>query len=104
MGDDTMFKIQGKDIQMNQGDFGIELPMTISNILDGDIIEFEIYESNKKNIIKKPLNYRDEKFIFELTKEETEKLREKVYLYRVIQYRDEVLQNTINEDSLFEVV
>lgn len=99
-----MFKIQGKDIQMNQGDFGIELPMTISNVLSGDKIEFEIYESNKNNIIKKTLTYRNERFIFVLTEEETEKLREKVYLYRVIQYRDEVLQNTINEDSLFEVV
>lgn len=99
-----MFKIQGKDIQMNQGDFGIELPMTISNALSGDKIEFEIYESNKNNIIKKTLTYRNERFIFVLTEEETNKLNEKTYLYKVVQYREDVLQNTINEDSLFEVV
>lgn len=99
-----MFKIQGKDIQMNQGDFGIELPMTISNVLSGDKIEFEIYESNKNNIIKKTLTYRNERFIFVLTEEETDKLNEKTYLYKVVQYREDVLQNTINEDSLFKVV
>ena len=99
-----MFKIQGKDIQMNQGDFGIELPMIISNVLSSDKIEFEIYEANENNIIKKPLTYRNERFIFVLTEEETNKLNEKTYLYKVVQYREDVLQNTINEDSLFEVV
>ena len=41
-----MFKIEDKKITMNKGDFGIELPMTISNILDSDVIKFEIYGPN----------------------------------------------------------
>ena len=99
-----MFKIEGKKITMNKGDFGLELPMTISNILESDTIKFEIYEVDKNIIIEKDLPYRDEKFVFELTKEETDKLIEKSYMYKIVQYRENIMQNTINEDSLFEVV
>lgn len=99
-----MFKIEDKKITMNKGDFGIELPMTISNILDNDVIKFEIYEVDKNTIIEKDLPYRDEKFVFELTKEETDKLIEKSYMYKIVQYRENIMQNTINEDSLFIVI
>ena len=50
-----MFKIEGKKITMNKGDFGLELPMTISNILESDTIKFEIYEVDKNTIIEKDL-------------------------------------------------
>lgn len=99
-----MFKIENKDITINKGDFGLELPMTISNILDTDVIKFEIYDVNGKLILEKNLPYRDGTFIFELTKEESDSLEEKNYMYKVIQYRNDIMQNTINEDSLFKVV
>lgn len=99
-----MFKIEGKKITMNKGDFGIELPMTISNILESDVIKFEIYGPNGNMILEKTLPYREGKFVFEITEEESNKLEEKTYMYKIVQYRENIMQNTINEDSLFKVV
>lgn len=99
-----VFLIKNKDIKMNHGDFGLQLPMTISNIQDNDEIVFEIYTPDGDTVIRKTLPNIDSKFIFELTEEESNKLEEKLYRYKLIQYRENIMQNTINEDSLFEVV
>ena len=99
-----MWKIKGKDLQMNCGDFGIALPISITNVLETDTLKFQIYDIKNENIIEKDLPIENGKWIFELTKEESDLLKEKTYMYKIIQYRDSILQNTINENSLFEVV
>lgn len=99
-----MIKTQGKNIIMNQGDFGIKLPIIITNTLDTDKIEFVIVDwVEKKEVLKKQLPYENEKWIFELSKEDSEKLAIKKYYYSIKQYRNDILQNTINKDALFEV-
>lgn len=97
-----MFKIQGKNIIMNKGDFGIKLPITITNVLETDILKINIYDISG-SIIEKNLLLEENKYIFELTKEETNLLDQKDYMYEILQYRGEILQNTINKNSLFKV-
>ena len=99
-----MFLIKNKDIKMHHGDFGLQLPMTITNVQDNDEIVFEIYTPDGDTIIRKTLPNIDEKFIFELTEEESHKLEEKTYNYKLIQYRNNIMQNTLNNDSLFEII
>ena len=98
-----MTKTDGKDITINYGDFGIKTPITITNVLETDVIKFEIYDVSNNIIVEKDLPYEDGKWIFELTKEESQKLNIKNYMYSIKQYRDDVLQNTINKNSLFKV-
>ena len=99
-----MWKIKGKDLQMNCGDFGIALPISITNVLETDTLKFQIYDTTENNVVNKNLIMENGKWIFELTKEESDLLKEKTYMYKIVQYRDSILQNTINENSLFEVV
>lgn len=98
-----MTKTNGRDITIDYGDFGIKTPVTITNTLETDTLKFEIYDVSNNVIVKKDLPYKDGKWIFELTKEESEKLNVQTYLYSIKQHRDGVLQNTINKDSLFKV-
>lgn len=98
-----MTKIDGKDITINYGDFGIKTPITITNVLETDTLKFEIYDVSNNIIVEKDLPYEDGKWIFELTKEESQKLNIQNYMYSIKQYRDDVLQNTINKNSLFKV-
>lgn len=98
-----MTKIDGEDITINYGDFGIKTPVTITNTLETDVIKFEIYDVSNNIIVEKKLPYEDGKWIFELTEDESKKLNIQTYLYSIKQYRDGVLQNTINKNSLFKV-
>ena len=96
-------KTEGKNIEMYYGDFGVQLPITITNVLETDTIKFEIYDISNNTIIEKDLPFKDGKWIFELTEDESKKLEIRDYLYSIKQYRDGVLRNTINKDSLFRV-
>lgn len=101
-----MFKISGKNIEMNKGDFGNILPIKITNVLSSDTIKFTIMEINSnKIIVEKELPYNDntERYEFSLTKEETDKLQVKNYIYSIKQIRDGKLYNTINMDSPYYV-
>ena len=98
-----MTKIEGKNIIIDYGDFGIKTPISITNVLETDTIKFEISDINNNVIIEKALPYENERWIFELTEDESKKLEIRDYLYSIKQYRDGVLQNTINKNSLFKV-
>ena len=98
-----MTRTEGKNIIIDYGDFGIKTPISITNVLETDTIKFEIYDISNNSIIEKDLPFEDGKWIFELTEEDSEKLEVRDYLYSIKQYRDGVLQNTINKNSLFKV-
>ena len=98
-----MIKIEDKNIIIDYGDFGIKTPISITNVLETDTIKFEIFDINNNVIIEKALPYENERWIFELTEDESNKLETRDYLYSIKQYRDGILQNTINKDSLFRV-
>lgn len=95
---------QDNNIVMNEGDFGVELPMTIGNTLDTDTIKFIIYDASDNEIVNKTLPYRNNTFIFELTKEESSRLAKNNYLYKIVQYRNDIMQNTLTEDSMFKII
>lgn len=98
-----MIKIEDKNIIIDYGDFGIKTPISITNVLETDIIKFEIFDTDNNVIIEKDLPYENERWIFELTEDESNKLEIRDYLYSIKQYRDGILQNTINKNSLFKV-
>ena len=95
---------QDNNIVMNEGDFGVELPMKIGNILDTDTIKFIIYDASDNEIANKTLPYRDGAFIFELTQEESSRLVKNNYLYKIVQYRGDIMQNTLIEGSIFKII
>ena len=101
-----MFKINGKNIEMNKGDYGNILPIKITNVLPSDTIKFTIMEINSNKIIidkELPYNNDTEKYEYSLTKEETDKLQIKNYVYSIKQIRDGKLYNTININSPYYV-
>jgi hypothetical protein len=98
-----MTRTEGKNIIIDYGDFGIKTPISITNVLETDTIKFEIYDISNNSIIEKDLPFEDGKWIFELTEDDSKKLEVRDYLYSIKQYRDGILQNTINKNGLFKV-
>ena len=93
----------GKTIKMVEGDYGKSLPFKLSgDVLTTDTIKFTIKNSIHDNtsILEKTftnLKEEDGKFTFSLSisKEDSEKLLQKEYVYGIKQYRNETLLNTI---------
>lgn len=98
-----MIKLQGKNIKMDYGDYGIVVPIIITNVLETDEIKFNIYNIANELKIGKTLPFEDERWIFQLTKEESEALTAGDYWYEIVQYRNDILQNTIAKWFLFRV-
>lgn len=96
-------KTEDKNIEMYYGDYGITLPIIIRNTLDTDEIKFNIYNVLNELKLEKILPYEEERWILELTKEESLNLKKGDYWYEVVQYRNGILQKTINKGSLFRV-
>lgn len=101
-----MFKIDKKNIQMNEGDYGIKLPITITNVLETDDLKFVIKKLDNTEVLTKKLIYNTEtkKFEFELTKDDSNKLAKNNYLYSILQLRNETLKNTIVSNLSYNVV
>ena len=101
-----MWKIDKKNIRMNEGDFGLKLPMTITNVLETDDLMFNIKGCDGSDVLSKELTYNSEtkKYELEFTEEESNKLEKKRYRYSILQLRDGELQNTIVTDLTFEVI
>lgn len=96
-------KTEGKNIKMFYGDFGISLPINITNVLETDVIKFRIYNILNELKIEKELPYENERWILQFAEEESKELIKGQYWYEVVQYRNGVLQNTINKGASFEV-
>lgn len=101
-----MFKIDKKNIRMNEGDYGLKLPMTITNVLETDDLMFNIKTCDGSDVFSKKLTYNSttKKYELEFTEEESNKLEKKRYRYSILQLRDGALQNTIVTDLTFEVI
>jgi hypothetical protein len=102
-----MLKLIGNKIQMVKGDFGLPLPIPIpeQNIASDEEIKFIIEESNGKEIlVKKYSNITNNQFELSFTKEESEKLKAKTYLYKIDWYKEEVFKGNIVRDEIFEVL
>lgn len=101
-----MFKVDNyKKITMNEGDFGLILPISFGDFADGDTITVIIKDKEDEiiKILNKDFIVADGKINFVLTKEESDKLKKGTYLYDIKQERANELKNTIATDNTFEV-
>lgn len=99
-----MFSIDKKNlkIKMNKGDFGIILTFKFSDIAATNI-KIIIYNSKSKIIEKPYTNISDNTIEFKLTEEESKLLETGDYMYKVYQYKDGQLKNTLLIDKDFIV-
>lgn len=101
-----MFRVDEntKKITMNEGDFGIVLPITFNgDVLDTDTINFIIRDLEKKEIINKPFNPSEKVLNLQFTQEETKLLDKGEYLYGMKQFRDDILVNSVAVKKTFVV-
>lgn len=104
-----MIRTEGKKIIMDKGDYGLPVPFRFINnrgqVLETDEIKLEIKSYGDVVIEKNYTNLDTESngylyFVFELTKEDSEKLIEDDYVYSVQVYRDGELLNTLINNEL----
>lgn len=100
-----MFKVEGLEIEMFEGDFGEVLPMTVINgeVLEHDILRFIIKDGSFNTIIDKKLDVENNVFNFSLTQEETELLPSGTYSWGLRQYRNDTLVDTLTGNNNFRV-
>ena len=102
-----MLESKNKKITMTRGDFGINLPFTISgaSIEKEDSIKLTIKEeiNGEELITKVYTNIKDNTFDFVLTKEESEKLKSGTYFYSVDWFKNDVFLSNIVEAETFAV-
>lgn len=101
-----MFKVDEntKRITINEGDFGIILPITFNgDVLDTDTINFIIRDREEKEIINKPFNPSGKILNLQFTKEESKKLPKGQYFYGMKQFRDTILVNSVAVKKIFIV-
>lgn len=96
-----MFSVKNGNISMIEGDYGLELPITITGteISEDEQIKLTIADSSDEIKIEKIYsNIADNVINFSLTKSESEKLKSnKKYFYSIDWYRNEqFLGNVIN--------
>lgn len=101
----------GTKIYNYEGDFGVSLKFILKgDLLPTDVIKFGIKANvhDDNFIVDKTLNLTEEdgkfSFKFKLTKEDSDKLKEGIYVYGIKQYRGEELLNTICGEAEFEVI
>ena len=107
-----MLRAEGKNITMDEGDYGLPLPIKITgeNIQTTDVIQFKIKEMLDDNtIIKKEFsNLAEEEentfvFVLDFTKNESDLMPSGHYHYSLKLYRKDELLNTIINEGYFEV-
>ena len=100
-----MFTTNGNDIQMTEGDFGIELPITISGVTLGasDSLKFTISQADTEIIIKEFTNITDNTVALVLTATESALLPVGEYLYSLDWYQNGVFMCNIVPFGSFKV-
>ena len=94
-----------KNITINEGDFGVILPITVTGLKDGENIMFIIKkcDENESEVLRKDFPIESGKINFVLSEEDTKKLPQGKYIYDALQYKEGVLKNTIFVDKQFNV-
>lgn len=103
-----MWVVNGNNIKMAEGDYGIKLPITISGatLAAGDSVRFTIKQhQNGTAIIEKDYStFSEGAFDFELTESESALLRVGNYVYSLDWYQDGNFMCNIIPTALFRVV
>lgn len=103
-----MWNVNGQDLKMTEGDFGLQLPVTISGttFAAADEVKLTIKDSaNGTTIIEKTFsNITDNTVELEFTEEESELLPVGGYVYVLDWYQDGAFMCNIIPSASFRVV
>lgn len=103
-----MWTVKGNQIQMTEGDWGVELPITVigTTLTASDNIKFTLKDGvGGATILEKTYSsFTNNAFDLELTAADTQKLKPKSYVYNLDWYQNgSFLCNIIGNES-FKVV
>ena len=102
-----MWAVQGLTIQMAEGDYGIDLPVTISGttLTTSDTLKFVILTArNGRGILEKGYTPENNTVNLELTEEESALFPPKMYVYRLDWYQNGSFMCNIIPEGVFKVV
>ena len=103
-----MWAVQGMSLQMAEGDYGIELPVTISGttLSAADSLKFVfLTEKNKQPILEKEFtNISDNTINLELTEAEAALFAPRMYVYRLDWYQNGQFMCNLISEAMFRVV
>ena len=103
-----MWAVQGMTIQMAEGDYGIQLPITVSGttLTASDALKITILTAKNGRVIleKEFTNISDNTVNLELTEAETALFEPKIYVYRLDWYQDGQFMCNLFSEASFRVV
>lgn len=98
-----MFRVKDDNIEMNKGDFGTVLTITLDEIQEGSNFKLKVYKEKEILLEKDIKDINGNEVNISLTKEESEKITKGFYKWSLLQYIEDELNNTIIVDKDFEV-
>ena len=102
-----MWAVTGINLQMAEGDYGIELPVTISGttLTASDTLKFVILTArNGRVILEKRYTPENNTINLELPEEESALFPPKMYVYRLDWYQNGSFMCNIIPEAYFKVV
>lgn len=103
-----MWAVNGNDLRMTEGDFGVELPIKVSGTTFALSDEIKFTLKNRMNgdelLTKTFSNIADNTINLELTEEESDKLEVGTYLYSLDWFQDGAFLCNIIPSATLKVV
>lgn len=103
-----MWAVQGLTIQMAEGDYGIQLPVTVSGttLTASDTLKFVILTAKNGRVLleKEYTNISENTVNLELTEEESALFTPRIYTYRLDWYQDGQFMCNVIPEATFRVV
>ena len=103
-----MWAVQGMSIQMAEGDYGIQLPITVSGttLTASDALKITILTAKNGRVIleKEFTDISENTANLELTEAESALFEPRVYVYRLDWYQDGQFMCNLISEAMFRVV
>lgn len=103
-----MWAVQGMTIQMAEGDYGIQLPITVSGttLTASDALKITILTAKNGRVIleKEFTDISENTANLELTEAESALFEPRVYVYRLDWYQDGQFMCNLISEAIFRVV
>lgn len=103
-----MWAVQGMTIQMAEGDYGIQLPITVSGttLTASDALKITILTAKNGRVIleKEFTDISENTANLELTEAESALFEPRVYVYRLDWYQDGHFMCNLISEAMFRVV
>lgn len=102
-----MWAVTGTNLQMAEGDYGIELPVTVSGatLSGSDTLKFVFLAAkNGRTILEKEYTPANNSVSLEFTEAESALFPPQAYLYRLDWYQDGAFMCNVIPEAVFKVV